>query len=80
VPRMDDKGGRIAAMEILIGNDAIKNMIRTNKIAQMNTVMQTSGRQGMCTLNDSLTKLCREGIIAYDVVMQYTMDNAEMEM
>ena len=79
VPRMDEKGGRTAAMEILIGTDAVKNMIRTNKIAQMNTVMQTSGRQGMCTLNDSLSKLCREGIISYDVMMQYTMDNAEME-
>lgn len=79
VPRMDDRGGRIAAMEILLGTDAVRNMIRTNKIAQMSTVMQTSGRQGMCTLNDSLTKLCREGIIAYDVVMQYTMDNAELE-
>ena len=79
VPRMDDKGGRTAAMEILIGTDAVKNMIRNNKIAQMTTVMQTSARQGMCTFNDSLSRLCKDGIISYDVVMQYSMDNAEMD-
>lgn len=77
VPRIDEKGGRTAVMEILVGTDAVKNMIRTNKIAQMNSVMQTSAKQGMCTFLDSLTKLCKAGIISYDVVMQYTLDNAE---
>jgi len=80
VPRIDDKGGRTAALEILVCNDAIRNMIRTNKIAQMTSVMQTSGRQGMCTLNDSLSRLCKEGIISYDTVMQYTMDYADSDM
>ena len=79
VPRCDDKGGRTAAMEILIGTDAVKNMIRTNKIAQMATVMQTSSKQGMCTLNDSLGKLCRDGIISYDTLVRYTADSVEME-
>ncbi len=79
VPRIDDKGGRTAAMEILIGTDAVRNMIRNNKITQLNTVMQTAGRQGMCTLSDSLSKLCKEGIISYDVLMRYAADNVEME-
>ena len=78
VARCDDKGGRTAAMEILVGNDAVKNMIRNNKIAQLPAVMQTSASQGMCTLNDYLTKLCREGIIAYDTLVQYSADNVEM--
>ncbi len=79
VPRCDERGGRIAAMEILIGTDAVKNMIRSNKVAQMNSVMQTSARQGMCTFNDSLNRLCREGIISYDVMMQYSADGVAME-
>ena len=78
VPRSDDKGGRTAALEILVGNDAVKNMIRNNKIAQLPTVMQTSASQGMCTLNDYLTKLCREGIISYDTLVQYSADSVEM--
>ena len=79
VPRTEEYGGRTAAMEILIGTDAVKNMIRSNKIAQMENVMQTSGRQGMCTFEDSLTKLCREGIITYDVMVQYSADKVAME-
>ena len=80
VPRTEEYGGRTAAMEILIGTDAVKNMIRSNKIAQMENVMQTSGRQGMCTFEDSLTKLCREGIITYEVMMQYSADKVATEM
>ena len=79
VPRADERGGRTAALEILIGTDAVKNMIRSNKIAQMNTVMQTSGRQGMCTFNDSLNRLCREGVISYDTMLTYSADSVEME-
>lgn len=79
VPRIDDKGGRTAALEILVGTDAVKNMIRTNKIAQLPTVMQTSGKQGMCTLTDSLTRLTKDGIISYDTLMRLSADIAEME-
>ena len=79
VPRSDERGGRTAALEILIGTDAIKNMIRANKIAQMTSVMQTSGRQGMCTFNDSLNRLCREGVISYDTLLTYSADNVDME-
>ena len=78
VPRSDDKGGRTAALEILVGNDAVKNMIRNNKIAQLNTVMQTSQNVGMCTLNDYLMKLTRENIISYDTMLQYSTDSVEM--
>ena len=78
VPRSDEKGGRTAAMEILVGNDAVKNMIRNNKIAQLPAVMQTSAAQGMCTLNDYLTRLCKDGIIAYDTLLQYSHDSVDM--
>ena len=78
VPRCDEKGGRTAAMEILVGNDAVKNMIRNNKIAQLPAVMQTSAAQGMCTLNDYLTRLCKDGIIAYDTLLQYSQDSVDM--
>ncbi|MBP3204332.1 MAG: PilT/PilU family type 4a pilus ATPase [Lachnospiraceae bacterium] len=78
VPRSDEKGGRTAAMEILVGNDAVKNMIRNNKIAQLPAVMQTSAAQGMCTLNDYLTKLCKNSIISYDTLLQYSADSVEL--
>ena len=79
VPRTEEYGGRTAAMEILIGTDAIKGLIRTNKIVQINGVMQTSARQGMCTFSDSLSRLNKAGIISYEVMEMYNADNVELQ-
>lgn len=48
---------RIAAYEIMLATPAIRNLIRENKIAQMQSVIQTSGEKGMQTLEQSLHKL-----------------------
>jgi twitching motility protein PilT len=47
-------GGRVAAREILLSVPSITNLIREGKTFQINSVMQTSKRLGMCTLNDAL--------------------------
>ena len=59
-----DGSGRIAAHEIMIGNSAIRNLIRENKIAQMYSVIQTSFGQGMQTLDQCLTELVKRNLIA----------------
>ena len=59
-----DGSGRIAAHEIMIGNSAIRNLIRENKIAQMYSVIQTSLGQGMQTLDQCLTELVKRNLIA----------------
>ena len=59
-----DGSGRIAAHEIMIGNSAIRNLIRENKIAQMYSVIQTSLGQGMQTLDQNLTELVKRNLIA----------------
>ncbi|MGN1137191.1 MAG: type IV pilus twitching motility protein PilT [Oscillospiraceae bacterium] len=74
-----DKQGRVAALEIMLGTDAIKNLIRTNKIPQIESTMQSSSRQGMCTINDSLVKYYKRGIISYETAMEYCTDKTEME-
>lgn len=78
VPRSDKKG-RVAAVEVLLGTDAVKNMIRSNKIPQMETVMQGGTRQGMQTLTDSLANLYKTGQIAYETALEYANDRNEME-
>ena len=50
-------GGRVAAHEIMICNSAIKNLIRENKVAQMYSTIQTSGKDGMITMDTSLKRL-----------------------
>ena len=47
-------GGRVAAREILLSVPSVTNLIREAKTFQINSVMQTSKRLGMCTLNDAL--------------------------
>lgn len=56
-------GGRTAAFEILLANDAIRNMIRVDKIAQMETTLQTSGDIGMCTMEQYLNELASKHVI-----------------
>ena len=54
-------GGRVAAREILLSTLAISNLIREAKTFQITSVMQTSRRAGMITLNDSLIELVDNG-------------------
>jgi twitching motility protein PilT len=56
-------GGRVAALEILLVNHAISNLIREGKTFQIPSIMQTSKGRGMCTLNDSLLELVKKGVI-----------------
>ena len=56
-------GGRIAAHEIMIGNPAIRNLIREGKIAQMYSSIQTGAAQGMQTLDQCLSDLVARGIV-----------------
>ncbi|MDX8381013.1 MAG: type IV pilus twitching motility protein PilT [Ghiorsea sp.] len=55
-----DGKGRVAAHEIMLGNPAVRNLIRENKLAQMVSVMQTGQREGMQTLDMCLQDLVRQ--------------------
>ena len=68
VPRSDRKG-LVAAVEVMLGTDAVKNHIRSNKIPQMETVMHGSTRLGMQTLTESLAKLYKTGQISYETAL-----------
>lgn len=61
--------GRIAAREVLINTPAIANLIRENKVAQINTAIQTGAKEGMITMDTALTNLVRNKQIS-----QETMD------
>jgi len=57
------EGGRSAALEILLGNSALASLIREGKTFQIPSIMQTSKRQGMVTMNDSLLALVKDGSV-----------------
>ena len=59
-----DGGGRVAAHEILIGTNAVRNLIRENQISQLYSMIQTGARYGMCTLEENIHSLLNQGLIA----------------
>jgi twitching motility protein PilT len=56
-------GGRVAAHEILLCNNAVSAVIRDGKTFQLPSVMQTSKGQGMVTMNDSLMQLVQKKLV-----------------
>jgi twitching motility protein PilT len=56
-------GGRVAAHEILLGTAPVANLIREGKTFQVPSIMQTSKKQGMVTMNDSLFTLVKEKVV-----------------
>ena len=77
IPTKDGKG-RTAALEILTGTDAVKNLIRSNKVHQLGSAMQQGMRQGMCTLNDSIASLVKRDKITRQVAIEYCTDKEEL--
>jgi twitching motility protein PilT len=64
--------GRIAAREILINTPAIANLIRENKTAQIRSIIQTSGKDGMISMEQSLNKLIQRGLISRETALAHT--------
>jgi twitching motility protein PilT len=64
-------GGRIAAREIMLNTPAIANLIRENKIAQIRSVIQTSSKEKMVTMDQDLKRLAREGLISHETAKHY---------
>ena len=56
--------GRVPAVELLMVNTAVSNIIRDDKAHQLPSVMQTGKAQGMLTMDDSLAELVRSGAIS----------------
>jgi twitching motility protein PilT len=63
-------GGRAAALEILIGTTAVRNLIREGKIHQIPGTMQTSQGVGMQTLEMHLRELCSRNVITRETAIE----------
>jgi len=67
-------GGRIAAIEVMIANAAIRNLIREGKTHQIYSIMETSANQGMITMDRALADLHRNGYISFEEAINRAMD------
>jgi twitching motility protein PilT len=66
-------GGRIAALEVLIGTPAVRNLIRENKIHQIPSSMQTGQAVGMLTLDMALLELVNKGLVTREEAQSRTL-------
>ena len=64
-----DGTGRVAALEILIPDDAVRNLIRQGKVEQIYSVMQTAGSRGMQTMEQALAELTMRRVITKDAAL-----------
>ena len=78
LPRIS--GGRIPAVEIMIVNPAIRNLIRERKTYQIDLVIETSLQEGMVTLNRSLVNLIKNKEISLENGELYSLNPAELRI
>ena len=69
------QGGRVAAREILLVNQAIRHLIREGKLAQVYSAMQTGGQAGMQTLDADLATLVAKGNVSREVAQRLSRES-----
>ncbi len=71
-----DRKGRCVALEIMIANSAVRNLIRESKTFQIPSMIQTGKKYGMQLLDDSIWELCNRGWISPDDAYMKANDKA----
>jgi twitching motility protein PilT len=72
--RRIDAAGRVAAVEVLLVNNAARSLIREGKTFQLASIIQTGRQQGMQSLEHDLKRLVLEGSTSVDEAIPYTED------
>ena len=78
IPRIG--GGRIPAVEIMLVNSAVRNLIRERKIYQIDLVIETSVQDGMVSLNRSLVGLVKKKEISVEQAEAYSLNSSEFRL
>lgn len=73
----DVNGNVISAFEIMTVTPAIRNMIRDNKIPQIDGIVYSSNREDMISMDTNLLRLCQQGRITAETALAYA-SNPEM--
>ena len=76
---LQDGSGRIAAFEILLGTNAVRNLIRTNKCFQLESQIQNGAQFGMSLIDDSIFNYYRLKLISKQTAMKFASDKIAME-
>jgi twitching motility protein PilT len=74
-----DGRGRVAAFEVMHGSPAVKNLIREGKTHQIESIIQTSKKLGMQTMDDALFELYLKHRIDGEKAVEYAVDSVAMQ-
>jgi twitching motility protein PilT len=78
--RRADGSGRIGAYEVLVGTNAVRNLIRENQVPQMFSMMQTGSRYGMITMDDAIGDLLEVGLITKEEAHSALLSTSDEEV
>lgn len=78
MPR-SDTSGRVAAFEVLLANSAVRNLIREGKSFQLPSIIQTSKKEGMQTMDDAITNIFYRSQISALTAITYAHDSESMQ-
>jgi twitching motility protein PilT len=73
-------GGRIVATEIMLANNAVRNLIREGKSHQLENIIQTSASEGMISLDKVLAELVSKGEVTIDDALTWALDPKAFKM
>lgn len=73
------RSGRALATEVLVATPAVRSLIREGKIHQIYSVIQTSQKIGMKTMNQSLSELCNRGVVSFEACRHKSVNTEEFE-
>ncbi|MBI2868350.1 MAG: PilT/PilU family type 4a pilus ATPase [Chloroflexi bacterium] len=77
VPKAEGTG-RVAAVEVMLANAAVRNLIRDGKTFQLPNVIRTHISAGMQLMDQSLLALHRQGIISSETLLEFSQDQKEV--
>lgn len=78
IPRIS--GGLIPAYELLISNPAVRNLVRENKVHELDLVIETNSENGMVSFNRSLVDLVRRGEITMENALNFSLNPQELRI
>jgi twitching motility protein PilT len=73
-----DGARRVPALEVLVNNKAVGNLIRENKAFQLHSLLQMGAAQGMCLMDDSLARLVRDKLVSREEALRHCEDPRRM--
>jgi twitching motility protein PilT len=73
-------GGRVPAFELMVATPAVRNLIREQKIFQLDLVIETGTDENMVSLNRSLADLVKRGLISTEDAETYSLNSADFRI